>query len=68
MRVMVLVKATEDSEAGLMPSTELLEAMGRYNEALINAGILLAGEGLQPSAKGKRVALDRAHERNGLLS
>ena len=58
MRVMVLVKATKDSEAGLMPSTELLEAMGKYNEKLVNAGIMLAGEGLQPSAKGKRVAFD----------
>ena len=58
MRVMVLVKATRDSEAGLMPSTELLEAMGRYNEELVNAGVLLAGEGLQPSARGKRVAFD----------
>ena len=60
MRVMVLVKATKDSEAGVMPSTELLEAMGEYNEELINAGILLAGEGLHPSAKGKRVAFDGA--------
>jgi hypothetical protein len=58
MRVMVLVKATRDSEAGIMPSTELLEAMGRYNEQLANAGILLAGEGLQPSSRGKRVAFD----------
>jgi hypothetical protein len=58
MRVMVLVKATKDSEAGNMPSTELLEAMGKYNEELINAGILLAGEGLHPSMKGKRVAFD----------
>ena len=58
MRVMVLVKATKDSEAGVMPSTELLEAMGKYNEELVNAGILLAGEGLHPSAKGKRVAFD----------
>ena len=58
MRVMVLVKATEDSEAGTMPSTELLEAMGKYNEELAGAGILLAGEGLHPSAKGKRVAFD----------
>jgi hypothetical protein len=55
---MVLVKATKDSEAGIMPSTELLEAMGKYNEELAGAGILLAGEGLQPSAKGKRVAFD----------
>jgi len=58
MRVMVLVKATKDSEAGTMPSTELLEAMGRYNEELVNAGILLAGEGLHPSSRGKRVAFD----------
>jgi hypothetical protein len=58
MRVIVLVKATTDSEAGIMPSTELLEAMGKYNEELVNASILLAGEGLQPSAKGKRVAFD----------
>ena len=58
MRVMVLVKATKDSEAGIMPSTELLEAMGRYNEELVNAGILLAGEGLKPSSQGKRVAFD----------
>ncbi len=60
MRVMVLVKATKDSEAGAMPSTDLLEAMGRYNEELVNAGILLAGEGLHPSVKGKRVAFDGA--------
>jgi hypothetical protein len=53
---MVLVKATNDSEAGIMPS--ILEAMGKYNEELINAGILLAGEGLHPSVKGKRVAFD----------
>ena len=58
MRVMVLVKATKDSEAGTMPSTELLEAMGRYNEELAKAGVLLAGEGLRPSAEGKRVAFD----------
>ena len=58
MRVMVLVKATKDSEAGIMPPTELLEAMGKYNEELVNAGIMLAGEGLQPSVKGKRVAFD----------
>jgi hypothetical protein len=58
MRVMVLVKATNDSEAGAMPSTELLGAMGKYNEELVNAGILLAGEGLHPSSKGKRVAFD----------
>ena len=55
MRVMVMVKATANSEAGQMPSTELLEAMGRYNEELVKAGVMLAGEGLQPSTKGKRV-------------
>src|SRR3954452_5613117 len=58
MHVMVLVKATKDSEAGMMPSTELLEAMGRYNEELVNAGIFRTGEGLHPSVKGKRVAFD----------
>ncbi|QJP15713.1 YciI family protein [Starkeya sp. ORNL1] len=56
MRVIVLVKATKDSEAGVMPSTELFEAMGKYNEELVNAGIMLSGEGLHPSAKGKRIA------------
>jgi hypothetical protein len=55
MRVMVIVKATPESEAGELPSTELLEAMGRYNEELAKAGIMLAGEGLQPSSKGARV-------------
>jgi hypothetical protein len=58
MRVMVLVKATKESEAGTMPSTELLEAMGKFNEELVNAGIMQAGEGLHPSTKGKRVAFD----------
>ncbi|WP_438751429.1 YciI family protein [Pararhizobium sp. O133] len=60
MRVMVMVKATEDSEAGVMPTTELLEAMGKYNEELVNAGIMMAGEGLHPSVKGKRIAFDGA--------
>ena len=55
MRVMVMVKATGQSEAGKMPSTELLAAMGNFNEELVKAGVLLAGEGLHPSAKGKRV-------------
>jgi hypothetical protein len=55
MRVMVMVKATKESEAGEMPATELLEAMGRFNEELVKAGVMLAGEGLQPSAKGVRV-------------
>ncbi len=58
MRVIVLVKATVDSEAGLMPSTELLEAMGKFNEELWNAGIMKTGEGLRPSSKGKRIAFD----------
>ncbi|MDW5314918.1 YciI family protein [Rhizobium sp. PL01] len=58
MRVMVIVKATEDSEAGIMPTTELLEAMGKYNEELVNAGVMMAGEGLHPSVKGKRIAFD----------
>ena len=58
MRVMVLVKATQDSEAGAMPSTELLAAMGQFNEDLVNAGLMLAGEGLRPSAQGKRVAFE----------
>ncbi|NUA30200.1 YciI family protein [Cupriavidus basilensis] len=55
MRVMVMVKATKESEAGEMPSTELLTAMGNFNEELVKAGVMLAGEGLHPSAKGKRV-------------
>jgi hypothetical protein len=55
MRVMVIVKADPSSEAGIMPSEELLAAMGRYNEELAKAGVLLAGEGLQPSSKGARV-------------
>ncbi len=60
MRVMVLVKATVDSENEVSPapSTELLEAMGNYNEELVNAGIMQAGEGLKPSSQGKRVAFD----------
>jgi hypothetical protein len=52
---MVMVKATRNSEAGVMPSEELLAAMGKYNEELVKAGIMLAGEGLQPSVKGKRI-------------
>lgn len=58
MRVMVIVKATADSEAGTMPSTEMFEAMGKYNEELVNAGIMLSGDGLHPSSKGKRIAFD----------
>lgn len=55
MKVMVIVKATQDSEAGVMPSEQLLTAMGQYNEELVKAGILLAGDGLHPSSKGVRV-------------
>jgi hypothetical protein len=55
MRVMVMVKATENSEAGVMPSERLLAEMGRFNEELVGAGIMVAGEGLHPSSKGKRV-------------
>lgn len=58
MRFMVIVKATAESEAGKMPSTELLAAMGKYNEELVKAGIMLAGDGLHPSSKGARVAFD----------
>lgn len=55
MRVMVMVKATAESEAGEMPAASLLEAMGRYNEELVQAGVMLAGEGLHPSSRGVRV-------------
>jgi hypothetical protein len=55
MRVMVIVKASKESEAGILPSPEILAKMNRYNEELVKAGIMLAGEGLQSSAKGKRV-------------
>jgi len=55
MKFMVLVKATKNSEAGKMPSEELMAAMGKYNEELVNAGVMLAGEGLHPSSKGARV-------------
>jgi hypothetical protein len=55
MRVMVMVKATRESEAGAMPGEELLAAMGNFNEELVKAGVMLAGEGLHPSSKGKRV-------------
>jgi hypothetical protein len=58
MRFMVIVKADQDTEAGVLPSRELLEAMGNYNEQLAKAGVLLAGEGLQPSSKGARVRFD----------
>ena len=55
MRFMVLIKATKDSEAGVMPSEQLLTEMGKFNEELVKAGVMLAGEGLHPSSKGKRV-------------
>ena len=55
MRFMVMVKADQNSEAGKLPSEALLAAMGKYNEELVNAGVMLAGEGLQPSSKGARV-------------
>ncbi len=55
MRVMVMVKATKNSEAGVMPEEKLFAEMGKYNEELVKAGIMLAGEGLHPSSKGKRV-------------
>jgi hypothetical protein len=61
MRVMVLVKGTAASEAGEMPSTELLEAMGAYNEQLAAAGVLVSGEGLKPSSAGVRVRFDGDH-------
>jgi len=55
MRVIVLIKANKDSEAGVMPSQKLLEEMGKYNEELVKAGIMVDGEGLHPSSKGKRI-------------
>jgi hypothetical protein len=60
MKVMVMIKATQESEAGVMPSEQLLTDMGNYNEALVKAGILLGGDGLQPSAKGVRVRFSGA--------
>jgi len=61
MRFMVLVKATRDSEAGVMPSEQLLAEMGRFNEELVKAGVMQAGEGLQPSSKGARVRFSGKH-------
>ena len=60
MRVMVIVKASPESEAGEMPSEKILSDMGKYNEQLVNAGVMLAGEGLHPSSKGKRVRFSGA--------
>jgi hypothetical protein len=61
MRVMVIVKATKESEAGEMPREQLLAEMGRFNEELVKAGVMLAGEGLHPSSKGKRVRFSGAN-------
>ena len=58
MRVAVFVKATEDSEKGILPTAELLEAMGKYNEELVKAGIMLAGAGLKPTSQAKRIAFN----------
>ena len=58
MKVMVLVKATDASEAGVMPTAEVFEAMGKFNEELVNAGVMLAGEGLKPTSHGTRIAFD----------
>ena len=58
MRFMVIVKANKDSEAGVMPTEKMLTEMGKYNEALVKAGVMLAGEGLQPTSKGARVRFD----------
>jgi hypothetical protein len=63
MRVMVIVKATKSSEAGAMPSEKLLADMGKFNEQLVKAGVMLAGEGLHPSAKGKRVVFSGGNKR-----
>lgn len=58
MRVIVFVKATEDSEQGAPPATDMLEAMGKFNEELVNAGVMLAGDGLKPTSHAKRIAFD----------
>jgi hypothetical protein len=58
MRVMVIVKASKESEAGTLPGTEILQAMGKYNEELVKNGVMLAGEGLHPTSKGKRVKFE----------
>lgn len=63
MRVMAIVKASKDSEAGVMPSEELLAAMGKFNEEMVEAGVMVAGEGLHPTSKGARVAFGGEGER-----
>ena len=63
MRVMVIVKATKNSEAGVMPSEKLLAEMGKFNEELVKAGVMLAGEGLHPSSKGKRIVFSGGRKR-----
>ena len=60
MKVMILLRATADTEAGVMPSTELLTAMGKFNEELVNAGIMLSGEGLHPTSKAARVSFSKS--------
>ncbi len=64
MRFMVIVKASKDTEAGVMPSTEMLAAMGKFNEELVNAGMMEAGEGLHPSTKGARVKYAARRQRS----
>jgi hypothetical protein len=64
MRVMAIVKATKDSEAGVMPEEEMLTEMGKFNEELVKAGVMLAGEGLHPSSKGARVSFGGEGERS----
>ena len=59
MRFMVMVKANQDTEAGVLPSKEMLETMGKFNEEMVKAGVMLAGEGLQPSSKGARIRFDQ---------
>src|SRR5918997_2668666 len=61
MRVMVIIKANEDSEAGIMPSQKLLTEMGKFNEELVKAGVMLEGEGLHPTSRGKRVKFSRGN-------
>src|SRR3954465_5105846 len=63
MKVMVIVKATKNSEAGVMPSEKLLTEMGKYNEELVKAGIMQAGEGIHPSSNGKRVKMEKGGKR-----